>query len=267
MGPVILQVNHLSKSFTSGGGLLGKKKSQVQAVKDVSFDLRQGESLGIVGESGSGKSTLARCLMGLYPDVKGEALFLGHDLLKMDQKEEKILRRDIQMIFQDPYSSLNPRMKAGQIIGEPLKNLTQEKNLKDRVLEVMEKCGLGPHHYDRYPHEFSGGQRQRIAIARALVVSPKLIIADEPTSALDVSIQAQIINLLEDLQEDLGLSYIFISHDLAVVEHISDRVGVMYLGQLVELADKEDIYQNPQHDYTKNLLKAIPINHPRERRA
>lgn len=267
MNETILELKNVSKSFPIGGGLFKKGSGEVvKAVSNINFDLKERETLGIVGESGSGKSTLARCILRLFDDVEGEIFYRGRDILKMEKEEIQKLRQEIQMIFQDPYSSLNPRMTAGEIIGEPLINLGLEKNLKDQVMETMELCGLQPHHYERYPHEFSGGQRQRIGIARALIVKPKIIIADEPTSALDVSIQAQIINLLIDLQEEMDLSYIFISHDLSVVEHISNRVGVMYLGEILELSDQADLYNNPLHPYTKSLLRAIPIDHPKDRK-
>lgn len=265
----ILRCEHVKKSFPIKGTkrLFGKPKT-VKAVDNVSLTLEEGETLGIVGESGSGKSTLARCIMRLYDDVEGKIVLLGTDITNLSQKELRPHRKEMQMIFQDPYSSLNPRMTAGEIIGENLRTQgdVTGPELKKRTLETMELCGLSEYHYPRYPHEFSGGQRQRISIARALITNPKLVIADEPTSALDVSIQAQIINLLEDLQEELGLSYIFISHDLAVVEHISTRVAVMYRGKIVESGDKEEIYHHPKHEYTKTLLSAIPVSHPAMRK-
>ncbi|MCD1147390.1 ATP-binding cassette domain-containing protein [Peptoniphilus sp. KCTC 25270] len=267
MEKVLLRVENVSKSFPIGRKtIFGKEQQKLQAVKNVSFQIKEGETLGIVGESGSGKSTLARCIMRLYDDVEGKIYFEDKNILEASKEELREIRKEIQMIFQDPYSSLNPRMTAGQIVSEPLINLGIRENIKERVMETIKLCGLDEHHYYRYPHEFSGGQRQRLGIARALIVQPKLIVADEPTSALDVSIQAQIINLLEELQEKLGLSYIFISHNLAVVEHISDKVGVMLKGEMVEMGEKEGIYKNPQHDYTKTLLRAIPVEHPSQRK-
>lgn len=262
----LLQLLDVSKDFPLGRKGLFSKPESLRAVDSISFDIKKGETLGIVGESGSGKSTLARCILRLYDDVQGRILFEGQDILQADKEQMKVLRKDIQMIFQDPYSSLNPRMTAGQIVSEPLVNLGYEGDIKEEAIKILEKCGLSAHQYNRYPHEFSGGQRQRIGIARALIVKPKLVVADEPTSALDVSIQAQIMNLLEELQEEMGLSYLFISHNLAVVEHISDRVGVMYKGRLVEINQAESIYQNPQHEYTKKLLSAVPVEHPSQRK-
>ena len=252
---IILQVKNLNKEFK-----LNKNKT-LKAVSDISFDLKTSHTLGVVGESGSGKSTLARCIMGLYPDASGEIIYNGKNILEERQKELKNYRKDVQMIFQDPYSSLNPRKKCKDIIASGIRNLIGEKdktNIYKKVLETMEICGLSEYHMDRYPHEFSGGQRQRISIARALAVDPKIIVADEPTSALDVSIQAQIINLLENLQKDLGLSMIFISHDLSVVRHVAEEVLVMYQGECVEYADSEEIFENPKEDYTKRLLLSVP---------
>ncbi|MDO5301186.1 MAG: ATP-binding cassette domain-containing protein [Tissierellia bacterium] len=262
----LLKLSHVTKTFPAGRrNLLGQKTGSFTAVKDVSFTVAPGETLGIVGESGSGKSTLLRCILGSFKDTQGSITYEGREILGASAAELREIRRNIQLIFQDPYSSLNPSMTAGEIIAEPLIN-HGEKNIRERVLEAMKVCGLTEQHYRRYPHEFSGGQRQRIGIARALVLRPKIILADEPTSALDVSIQAQIINLLEELQQELGLSYVFISHNLAVVEHISHRVGVLLNGELVELGEREEIYRNPQHPYTKKLLRAVPIQHPRDRR-
>ncbi len=262
----ILQLNNVTKTFPLEKKTLFHRRPKVlKAVDDVSLRIQKGRTLGIVGESGSGKSTLGRCILGLYPDISGSILFQGESVLDYTPSKLRRYRAHVQMIFQDPYSSLNPRMKAGEIIAEPLINLGQKEDLKERVLRTMERCGLQAHHYDRYPHEFSGGQRQRIGIARALILEPEIIIADEPTSALDVSIQAQIINLMEELQEEMELTYIFISHDLSVVEHISDDVAVMYLGQIVEIAPREELYKNPRHPYTKKLLNAIPIDNPRKR--
>lgn len=252
---VILQVKNVNKEFN-----LGKKKV-LKAVEDISFDLKTSHTLGVVGESGSGKSTLARCIMGLYPDATGQIIYKGKNILEENQRELKEYRKDVQMIFQDPYSSLNPRKKCKDIIASGIRNLLGERDKKKihkKVLETMEICGLSEYHMERYPHEFSGGQRQRISIARALAVDPKIIIADEPTSALDVSIQAQIINLMEDLQKDLGLSMIFISHDLSVVRHVAEEVLVMYHGQCVEYDDSEEVFENPKMDYTKKLLSSVP---------
>lgn len=252
---VILQVKNVNKEFN-----LGKKKV-LKAVDDISFDLKTSHTLGVVGESGSGKSTLARCIMGLYPDATGQIIYKGKNILEENQRELKEYRKDVQMIFQDPYSSLNPRKKCKDIIASGIRNLLGERDKKKihkKVLETMEICGLSEYHMERYPHEFSGGQRQRISIARALAVDPKIIIADEPTSALDVSIQAQIINLMEDLQKDLGLSMIFISHDLSVVRHVAEEVLVMYHGQCVEYDESEEVFENPKMDYTKKLLSSVP---------
>lgn len=252
---IILQVKNLNKEFKISGG------KSFKAVDNISFDLKTSHTLGVVGESGSGKSTLARCIMGLYPDASGEIIYKGKNILKENQKELKKYRKDLQMIFQDPYSSLNPRKKCKDIIASGIRNLLGEKDKKKiykKVLETMEICGLSEYHMERYPHEFSGGQRQRISIARALAVDPKIIVADEPTSALDVSIQAQIINLMEDLQRDLGLSMIFISHDLSVVRHVAEEVLVMYHGNCVEYNESEEIFENPREDYTKKLLSVVP---------
>lgn len=252
---IILQVKNLNKEFK-----LNKNKT-LKAVNDISFDLKTSHTLGVVGESGSGKSTLARCVMGLYPDASGEIIYQGKNILDANQRELKAYRRDVQMIFQDPYSSLNPRKKCKDIIASGIRNLLGEKDNKKiykKVLETMEICGLSEYHMERYPHEFSGGQRQRISIARALAVDPKIIVADEPTSALDVSIQAQIINLMENLQKELGLSMIFISHDLSVVRHVAEEVLVMYHGECVEYADSEEIFENPKEAYTKKLLSSVP---------
>ena len=252
---VILQVKNVNKEFN-----LGKKKV-LKAVDDISFDLKTSHTLGVVGESGSGKSTLARCIMGLYPDATGQIIYNGKNILEENQRELKEYRKDVQMIFQDPYSSLNPRKKCKDIIASGIRNLLGERDKKKihkKVLKTMEICGLSEYHMERYPHEFSGGQRQRISIARALAVDPKIIIADEPTSALDVSIQAQIINLMEDLQKDLGLSMIFISHDLSVVRHVAEEVLVMYHGECVEYDESEEVFENPKMDYTKKLLSSVP---------
>lgn len=252
---IILEVKNLNKEFKISEG------KSFKAVDNISFDLKTSHTLGVVGESGSGKSTLARCIMGLYPDASGEIIYKGKNILKENQRELKAYRKDVQMIFQDPYSSLNPRKKCKDIIASGIRNFLGEKDKKKiykKVLETMEICGLSEYHMERYPHEFSGGQRQRISIARALAVDPKIIVADEPTSALDVSIQAQIINLLEDLQRDLGLSMIFISHDLSVVRHVAEEVLVMYHGKCVEYNESEEVFENPKEDYTKKLLSAVP---------
>lgn len=257
----ILEVKNLKKYFTKNG-------KTVKSVDDISFDLYKGETLGIVGESGSGKSTLARTIAKLTDATDGEIYFKDENILKYNKKQTKEYRKELQMIFQDPYSSLNPRMRCFEIIAEPLKNLTNlsKEEIEKKVLDAALTSGLSEYHLNRYPYEFSGGQRQRIGIARSLVVEPQIVIADEPTSALDVSIQAQIINLLEDLKKSLGLTSIFISHDLAVVEHISDRVAVMYLGEIVEMAAADKIFNNPLHPYTKVLISSIPAKHPFEKK-
>jgi oligopeptide/dipeptide ABC transporter ATP-binding protein len=264
----LLEVRDLRKSFDVAPGPLGGRRLKLRAVDGVSFTLEQGETLGVVGESGCGKSTTGRLILRLLEPDSGEIFFEGQDILKLSPRRMRPLRRQIQMIFQDPYSSLSPRMRIGEIIGEPLKihGLARGAAIKKEVVELLEKVGLGEEHYDRFPHEFSGGQRQRIGIARALAVRPKLIIADEPVSALDLSIQAQVVNLLQDLQEEFGLTYLFIAHDLSVIEHISDRVAVMYLGRIVELADAEELYRAPRHPYTEALLNAVPVPDPERRR-
>lgn len=262
----LLVVRGLKKYFPVRGGFPRHVITQVKAVDYVDFELYPGETLGIVGESGCGKSTLARTILGLYDEVEGSVLLEDTELVGMPAKQRRKLSPRIQMIFQDPYSSLNPRMTARQIIKEPLINnpdIVPAGTEDEVVSRTMEECGLAAYHGDRYAHEFSGGQRQRIGIARALVLNPDIVFCDEAVSALDVSIQGQIINLLMDLQRDRGLAYIFISHDLSVVEHISDRVGVMYLGSFVEMATKEQIYAQPMHPYTKALLSAAPVNDPR----
>ena len=263
---IILEVKNLKMYFPVGGGFLSRKPvGYVKAVDDVSFTVKRGETLGLVGESGCGKTTTGRCILQLYKPTAGSVIFNGQELTKLNTKKMRAMRREMQVIFQDPYSSLNPRMTAGNIIGEPLivHGLVKGKEeYRQKVAELLSNVGLNPYMADRFPHEFSGGQRQRIGVARALSVSPKFIVADEPVSALDVSIQAQIINLLEDLQQQFNLTYLFIAHDLSVVRHISDRVGVMYLGHLVEMADRNEIYRNPIHPYTKALLSAVPIPDP-----
>ncbi len=246
------------------GFLVSRKVAENKAVDGITFDVRRGETVGLVGESGCGKSTTGRAILQLYKPTEGKVIFDGKDMAQQHGEDMRHLRRRMQMIFQDPYASLNPRMSVRDIIGEPLMihKLGNTAERRDRVQELMRIVGLNPYYATRFPHEFSGGQRQRIGIARALAVSPDFIVCDEPVSALDVSIQAQIINLLEELQEQFGLTYLFIAHDLAVVRHISDRVAVMYLGKMMELADRNDIYDNPLHPYTKALLSAVPIPDP-----
>jgi peptide/nickel transport system ATP-binding protein len=260
----ILQVNNLKKHFPIKGGMLGKTVGQVKAVDGVTFNLKRGTTMGLVGESGCGKTTVGRTILRLYDKTEGQVLFNGQEVHDLSKKEMRDLRSKMQIIFQDPYSSLSPRLPVGEIIGEAVRehNLVPKEEFDDYVDKIMDNCGLQPFHKYRYPHEFSGGQRQRICIARALALNPEFIVCDEPVSALDVSIQAQIINLLKDLQEQYNLTYLFISHDLSVVEHISDAVGVMYLGSLVEYGEKEDIFKNPLHPYTKALFSAIPIPDP-----
>lgn len=265
----LLEVKNLVKHFPITQGIIfSKKVGAVQAVDDVSFTVNKGETLGLVGESGCGKSTTGRVILRLIEATSGEVRFEGRNILTLNAKEMRELRKDMQIIFQDPYASLNPRMTVGDIIAEPLKihGLAKGKERQKRVQELLEVVGLASYHARRYPHEFSGGQRQRIGIARALAVRPKLIICDEPVSALDVSIQAQVINLLQDLQKEFGLTYLFIAHDLSVVKHISDRVAVMYLGKIVELADKYELFDNAQHPYTQALLSAIPVPDPHYKR-
>jgi oligopeptide/dipeptide ABC transporter ATP-binding protein len=253
----LVEVEHLTKRFQVKQGVFARGKAEVHAVEDVSFTVRRGETLGIVGESGCGKSTTARLMTRLLDLTSGTVRFDGRDISTMSQRQLRPLRREMQMIFQDPYSSLNPRKTVGQIVGAPFAIHGQRK-AKVRVQELLETVGLSPEHYNRYSHEFSGGQRQRIGVARALALSPKLIVCDEPVSALDVSIQAQILNLLRNLQSDFNLTYVFISHDLSVIRQISDRIAVMYLGRIVELGDSESIYEHPKHPYTAALLSAVP---------
>lgn len=261
---VILEVKNLKKFFEIDKGFIRSKIDYVQAVDDISFHIKRGETFGLVGESGCGKSTTGRTLIRLYEPTDGEIIFDGVEIGKMTEEELKPYRKKIQMIFQDPYASLNTRMTVGDIIGEPLDihGLATGKKRQERIYELLNKVGLSKDHSNRYPHEFSGGQRQRIGIARALAVNPEFIICDEPISALDVSIQAQIVNMLEDLQNEFGLTYLFIAHDLSMVKHISDRIGVMYLGKLVEVTDSKVLYENPEHPYTQALLSAIPIPDP-----
>lgn len=264
MSETCLSVQHLKKYFTIDTDLLGRPTQYLKAVDDVSFDIEQGTTMGLVGESGCGKTTVGRSILRLHELTDGKVIFNGQDLAKLSKKELRDLRPQIQIIFQDPYSSLSPRLTVGAIIGEAVlaHNIVPKNELKEYVLRVMKDCGLQSHYYERYPHEFSGGQRQRICIARAIALQPRFIVCDEPVSALDVSIQAQIINLLKDLQEKYDYTYLFISHDLSVVEHISDTVGVMYLGNLVEYGSKDSIFTEPLHPYTKALFSAVPMPDP-----
>ena len=259
----LVEVRHLVKHFSRGGGLF-REASIVRAVDDVSFTVEEGETLSLVGESGSGKSTTGRCMLRLIEPTSGEVLFRGKNVLNLSSADMRAARRDMQMVFQDPYSSLNPRMRAQAIVEEPLviHQIGSSAERRDRVADLFTLVGLDPAHLERYPHEFSGGQRQRIGLARALALNPSFIIADEPVSALDVSIQAQVINLLMDLQQQLKLTYLFIAHDLRLVRHISNRVAVMYLGRIVEIGRTADIFDNPQHPYTRALLSAVPSLDP-----
>lgn len=260
----LLVVENLKKYYPIYASVLGKAKSFVKAVDDVSFTIKRGTTMGLVGESGCGKTTVGRTILRLHDVTGGTVMFTGRDLAKLSQKELRSLRPHMQMIFQDPYSSLSPRMPVGEIIGEAVRthNIVPKSQYQSYIRKVMKDCGLQPQYFYRYPHEFSGGQRQRICIARAVALNPEFIICDEPVSALDVSIQAQIINLMKDLQTQFGYTYLFISHDLSVVEHISDTIGVMYLGNLVETGDKAKIFANPMHPYTKALLSAVPMPDP-----
>ena len=260
----ILEVNNLKKYFVIKKSVFGKPLAYLKAVDNVSFKVKTGTTIGIVGESGCGKTTLGRTILKLYNSDGGQIIFEGEDITKITRKEMAKYRTDIQLIFQDPYSSLPPRMTVGNIIAEAVRihKIVPKEEVHAYVLDIMKKCGLQPQHYDRYPHEFSGGQRQRICIARALAVNPKLVVCDEPVSALDVSIQAQIINLLKDLQKKLGLTYVFISHDLSVVKYITDQILVMYLGNMMELGETDEIFDNPLHPYTKALFSAVPVPDP-----
>ncbi len=262
---IILEVNNLTKYFPIASGLIMQRKvAEVKAVDGISFAIHEGETLGLVGESGCGKTTVGKCILQLYRPTSGEVLFGGQDLCNLTEKQLRPLRRKLQVIFQDPYDSLNPRFTAADIIGEPLQinSNIRGRDFDNRVAELLDLVGLAPYMADRYPHEFSGGQRQRLGVARALALQPQFIVCDEPLSALDVSIQAQIINLLDDLQDKFGIAYLFISHDLSVVRHISDRVGVMYLGKMMEITSRDELYKNPLHPYTQALLSAVPIPDP-----
>ncbi len=265
-GSPILEVDHLVKHFPIKAGILFDRQiGAVRAVDDVSFTVNEGETLGLVGESGCGKSTLARSILQLIEPTSGSIRFEAREITGLGNRELRALRPQMQMVFQDPYASLNPRKRVAQIVGDPMRlhGIVDRDGVRDAVRELLERVGLNPEHYNRFPHEFSGGQRQRIGIARALSLNPKLIIADEPVSALDVSIQAQIINLLEDLQEEFELTYVFVAHDLGVVRHVADRIAVMYLGKIVELGVADDVYSHPIHPYTQSLLSAVPIPDPR----
>ncbi len=265
----LVEVKDLVKHFEIRGGLLGVRQiGAVQAVDGVSFDVRRGETLGLVGESGCGKTTLGKVMLRLIPPTSGSVVINGRSIFELNNKEMVAVRKDMQIVFQDPYASLNPRMTVGEIVGEGpyVHGLHDKREREDVVRELLARVGLNQSHIHRYPHEFSGGQRQRIGIARALALNPEFIVCDEPVSALDVSIQSQVLNLLDDLQQELGLTYLFIAHNLAVVEHISDRVGVMYLGKLVELASVDDLYATPAHPYTLALLSAVPETDPRKRK-
>jgi oligopeptide transport system ATP-binding protein len=269
-GEPLLEVSDLVKHFpVKRGIIIDREVDQVRAVDGISFSIERGETLGLVGESGSGKSTACRALLNLTKPTSGSVRFEGREIAGLGRRRMRPLRREMQMIFQDPYASLNPRKRIGQIVGDPLKRqgVASGAALRRRVNELLERVGLGTEHYNRFPHEFSGGQRQRIGIARALALQPKLVIADEPVSALDVSIQAQIINLLDDLQDEFGLTYLFVAHDIGVVRHISDRIAVMQNGKIVEQGSADQVCEHPKHPYTKTLLAAVPIPDPRESRA
>jgi oligopeptide transport system ATP-binding protein len=264
----LVEIRHLKKYFPVGGGLFSRRKGEVRAVDGVNLTVEEGETLGVVGESGCGKSTLGRTILRLIEPTEGEIIFAGKNLGQLSPRHLRDARREMQIIFQDPYASLNPRMRVGAIVGEGLEihKLATGRKKRDRVMELLGQVGLREEHYDRYPHEFSGGQRQRIGIARALAVNPRFIVADEPVSSLDVSIQAQIVNLLQELQEKMHLTYFFISHDLRVVEHISHRVAIMYLGKIVEIAPSDKIYSEAKHPYTRALLSAVPAPDPERKK-
>ena len=261
----LIEVKNLKKYFPVGKDIFLGKVQYIKAVDDISFHINEGETLGLVGESGCGKSTLGRTIIRLYDSTEGDVFYKGKNISRMKEKDIKPYRRKMQVVFQDPYASLNPRMTVDQLIKEPLSihNIGSEKERSERVYELLEKVGLNPSYFNRYAHEFSGGQRQRIGIARALAINPEFILCDEPISALDVSIQAQVVNMLEELQNEMGLTYLFIAHDLSMVRHISHRIGVMYLGKLVELADSNELYNRPAHPYTQALLSSIPVPDPR----
>jgi oligopeptide transport system ATP-binding protein len=263
-GEVLVRAEHVKKYFPIRQGILAREVARVHAVDDVSLEVRTGDTLGLVGESGCGKSTLARCIARLHELTAGSVTFEGRDISGLSRRQLRPVRRELQMVFQDPYASLNPRKRVGTIIADPLHihRYGDRAKIRNRVRELLELVGLSPEHVNRYPHEFSGGQRQRIGVARAIALHPKLIIADEPVSALDVSIRAQVINLLDDLQDDLALTYIFIAHDLGVVRHVSDRIAVMYLGKIVEISPAEELYRHPVHPYTEALLSAVPVPDP-----
>jgi peptide/nickel transport system ATP-binding protein len=265
---VLLQVENLKKYYPIHAGFFRSQVGSIRAVDDISLTINRGETMGLVGESGCGKSTAGRTIMRLLEPTEGSIFFGGQDITRMDGEKLRQIRKDMQMVFQDPFYSLNPKMMVGHLVSEPIRNYEKqtEQALKDNIVELLGKVGLDADSYYKYPHEFSGGQRQRIGIARALALKPKLIVADEPVSALDVSIQSQVLNLLQDLQDEFQLSFLFIAHDLSVVKHISDRIGVMYLGRLVELTDKNSLYKEPLHPYTQALLSSVPVPDPSARR-
>lgn len=269
MSEALIEVQQLKKYYPVRAGLFNRTVNHVKAVDDISFSIYPGETFGLVGESGSGKSTAGRAILRLTDKTAGDVRYQGTDIHQLSRPDMRRLRPELQFIFQDPYSSLNPRMRIGDAIGEALlqHGLAGKEEIRDRVEDILSVCGMAAYHYDRYPHEFSGGQRQRIGIARAIILQPHFIVADEPVSALDVSIQAQIINLFRQLQEERGLTYLFISHDLSVVEHLCSRIGVMYLGSLVELAPRDELFRQPLHPYTQALLSAIPIPDPKRKRS